>query len=505
MSSDNNKRIAKNTILLYLRMLLLMGVSLFSVRLVIDILGIEDYGIYNIVAGIVTIFLFVSSSMASGAQRFFAFEIGREDFVALRRVFSLTILTYLVLALLVLLLSFTLGLWFFNEYLNIPIDRFEEAKIVYFYSAFTLFLNILATPYNAIIIAREKMGIYAGLGLFEAGLKLGLLFIIYVTPGEKLVLYSLSIFIATFLSKSFLIVYSHFRFNECAITFVWDRFKFTSLIAYSGWNMVGSLAGVGRNQGGNILLNIFFGPIINAARGIAYQVYGVFTQLISNVYLATRPQIIKYYAKGNFESMWRLVFTSSKGTFFLLLIVSIPIFLEIEYILTLWLKSFPPMTPVFVRLLVINILLESITNQLVAVLQAANKIKIFQVYASSILLLNIPVSYLLLKMGFNENSPFVVAIILTIIFYIPQLLIVKREAGLSIGRFFYDVVGRILITAIFTLMLPSLLYFSLDEGMVRFILVTLVGVISCFSLVYIIGLNKEERNWIKSLIKNVKR
>lgn len=500
----NNRQIAKNTLLLYVRMLLIMGVSLLTVRLVIDALGIVDYGVYTVVAGVVTVFLFVSNSLSSGAQRFFAFEIGRNDHDALRLVFNLTLLVYVGLGLIVLGLGVTVGWWFFNEYLNIPSERMSAAKGVYVFSMLALLVNIVSTPYNALVVAHEKMGLFAGVSIIESVLKLLMIVLLPWFTGDKLLLYSLFVLIAGLLSRGLLVIYCHWRLAECRLGLLWDHKQFSTLVSYSGWNMFGAMVGVGKNQGANVLLNLFFGPVVNAARGIAFQVSGVFTQLLSNIYMATRPQITKLFAMGDVGGMWRLVFTSSKVTYFLLMVVAIPVFFEIEFLLNVWLKNYPPIAVPFVRLLITNILLEASANQLIAVLQAFNRIKNFQVFCNSVLLLNIPVSYVGLKMGYGEISPFVVAILLTFVYLFPFFLVVRKETGMPIRDYLRKVYLPMFLTTILAALGPFFFYWSMNDGLYRFLLVVLSVLFISIPLVYFVGLSGAERKGLVLLVKREK-
>jgi O-antigen/teichoic acid export membrane protein len=283
-STENNKRIAKNTLMLYFRMLLIMGVSLYTVRIVLNTLGVEDYGIYNVVGGIVVMFSFLSNTMASASQRFFAFELGRKDYDQLKKTFSMTVTIYLIIAVIILILAETLGLWFLNTQLSIPVERMETANWVYQFTIFSFMMTMLTVPYNAAIVAHERMNVYAYVSIVEAFLKLLIVYILVLFSYDKLKLYAILMFgVTTFITLIYR-TYCKRQFQECSYNFYWEKPLFKELIGYSGWNLFGAIAGILNNQGINILLNIFFGPIVNAARAIAYQVNTAVNQFVTNFF-----------------------------------------------------------------------------------------------------------------------------------------------------------------------------------------------------------------------------
>ena len=444
MNSENNKRIAKNAALLYFRMLITMLVSLFTVRIVLDVLGVVDYGIYNVVAGVVTMFSFLSGTMASASQRFFAYEIGSDNILKLRKIFSVTFTIYVLIALVVLLLTETIGLWFLNHKMVLPEDRIEAANWVYQFAILSFVLTIMAIPYQAVIIAREKMKIYAYVSIIEVTLKLLIVLLLLLFSIDKLKLYSVLMFISAGIVAFIYRSYCKNKFNEATYSFSNDKELYREILSYSGWNILGSLSVVFKNQGVNILLNLFFNPAINAARGIAFQINAILLNFSNSFYTAVRPQITKSYASGDTLYMRNLVFQSSKFAFFLMMILTIPLLLETKFVLTLWLKELPDYVVVFSQLVMINSLIEVMNMPLVSAIQATGRMKLYQTTISVLLLMNLPISYFFLKLGFAPESTMIISILISIISFIPRLIICQKIAFIPAFLYAKDVVLRVI-------------------------------------------------------------
>jgi O-antigen/teichoic acid export membrane protein len=478
-----------------------MLLSLYTVRVLLNVLGIVDYGIYNIIGSIVILFSFLSGTLASASQRFFAFEIGKSDSIQLNRTFSAILLIYWFTGIVILISLETIGLWVLNCKMNIPVERVAASQWVYHFSVLSFVLTVITIPYNASIIAHEDMKVYAYVSIIESVLKLVIVFFIGYFLFDKLKLYSALIFFITSLITLIYYAYCKQRYKECSFRYYWDKKLIISIFSYSGWNMIGAIANIAKNQGINILLNIFYGPVVNAARAVSFQIYGALTQFVTNLYSATRPQITKYYAQDQMLYMWKLVFQSTKFSYYLFMILSIPIFFEIEYLLILWLDNIPSFTPLITRLVLIGFMIEAMSNQLVAVLQAANKIKRFQLISSSILLLNLPVSYMFLKWGSSPYIPFVISIIVTVLYMIPQILITKKEVNLPLSLYLRDV-AKLIIVTILSIIFPFLIHGTMDFGMTRFMLVLLASLLSSILFIWYIGFNRDEKIMIVNYIKN---
>ena len=502
MASENNIRIAKNTLMLYLRMMLTMLVSLFTVRVVLNSLGVVDYGIYNVVGGIVVMFSFLSNTMASASQRFFAFELGRNDIPQLKKTFSLTITIYAIIAVIVLLLAETIGLWFLNSQMVIPPERMKAANWVYQFSILSFIVTIMTISYNAAIIARENMVVYAYVSIAEVVLRLAVVYLLVVFSFDKLILYAVLLFLTTCIITFIYRTICKRKYEECSFQFQWDKDLFKTLISYSGWNLFGALAGVLNNQGINILLNLFFGPVVNTARAIAFQVNAAVNQFVMNFFTAVQPQITKYFASEEKEKMMKLVFQSSKFSYFLLFLLSMPVFLETNFIFNLWLKDTPQYVVLFTRLVIICSLIDSLSYPLMTAAQATGKIKLYQSVVGGTMLLNLPFSYLLLKVGFLPQVTMYIAIIISIICLFLRLWLLKYMVGLSIR----DYLKKVLIPAIFVSILaytfPLFLTICLKGCFIRFIIVIATGLITSVLTIYFIGISKDERQFILQQLKN---
>lgn len=501
MQSENNKRIAKNTLLLYFRMLLIMGVSLFTVRIVLSVLGAIDYGLYNVVGGIVVMLSFLSNTMASASQRFFAFELGRKNYDQLKRTFSMTMNIYGIIAVLILILAETIGLWFLNTQLTIPLERMKAANWVYQFSIFSFMMTMLKVPYNAIIVAHERMNVYAYVSIVEVILKLIIVYLLVLFSYDKLKLYAVLMFAVTTTITLIYRGYCKKQFKECSYHYLWNKKLFKELVGYSGWNLFGSLSGVFKNQGVNILLNIFFGPIVNAARAIAYQISNAINQFVSNFMMATRPQITKYYANNEKENMLNLVFQSSKFSYLLLFMLSMPALLETNYILTLWLKEIPEYVIIFTRLIIITSLIDSLSYALMSAAQATGKIKQYQSTVGGIMLLSLPVSYVFLKMNYPPQSVMYIAIVTSLVCLFLRLILLKKMVGLSIKKYLKQIILSITLVSIFAYIFPMILIFNLNEGLCRFLLVGFTGLVSTILASVLIGLNSFERKYVLAFIK----
>ena len=352
-TSANNKRIAKNTILLYIRMFFIMAVTLYTSRVVLNTLGVVDFGIYNVVGGVVAMMGILNGAMAVSTQRYLTFELGRGDMVRLKQVFSVCFTIFFLLSVIVVILAETVGLWFLHNKMVIPAERMTAANWVYQYSILACILSLVVNPFNAIIIAHERMNVYAYVSILEVSLKLAVVYLLLVIPADRLSTYGLLILISQAIVALTYIVYCWRHFKETHYRFYWERPLFLELVSYSGWNLFGSVSGLVKGQGLNILLNMFFNPAVNAARGIAYQINSAITQFFTNFYTAVRPQITKYYAQGDMEDMLKLVFRSSKFSFYLIMLISMPIVIEAPYIVNLWLGQLPEYVVPFTRLIIV--------------------------------------------------------------------------------------------------------------------------------------------------------
>ncbi|RYF23466.1 MAG: lipopolysaccharide biosynthesis protein, partial [Flavobacteriales bacterium] len=426
ITGSNHKKIAKNTLLLYFRMMLTMAVSLYTVRVVLNTLGVEDYGIYNVVGGIVTTFSFLSSTMASASQRFFAFELGRKDYVRLKNIFSISTTIYAGIAICIFLLAESVGLWVLNHKLIIPADRMDAANWIYQFSIFSFMLTIMTLQLDAIIMAREHMAFYAYVSIFEVVLKLAIVYGLVLFEMDKLKLYAVLTFFATLFIRLLYYLYCKKRFAETRYTFFWDKPLFKELVGYSGWNLFGTLTSITFNQGVNLLLNVFFGPAVNASRGIAYQINNAVASFSNNFYSAVRPQIIKSYAEDKVEQMVKLVFNTTRYSFYLLMLLSMPLLLATGFFLKLWLNIVPEHAEKFAQLTILFSLINLLQIPISTAVHATGKIKRYQFIIGIIMLLCLPMSYVALKLGSPPEIAFVMMIVVSIVALGFRLVILKE-------------------------------------------------------------------------------
>jgi O-antigen/teichoic acid export membrane protein len=481
-------------------MLFTMTISLYTSRIILVTLGIEDYGIYNVVGGVVIMFGFLNSAMASSTQRFLTFELGKSDSLRLKQVFSISVTSHIIISLIVLVLSETVGLWFLNAKLTIPPERLMAANWVFQFSVFTAVLTILSVPYDAAIIAHERMNVFAYISLIEVILKLLVVYLLQLFGFDKLVLYAILVFFISLILRVIYGMYCAKNFKESHYYFFWEKKLFIEMTGFAGWNLMGVFAGIGYGQGVNILLNIFFGPIVNAARGIAFQVMGAINQLVTNFQIAVNPPITKLYANKDDKNMYKLIFASAKFSFYLLLLFIIPLFIETEVVLSIWLKNVPEYTVSFTRLVLIDILICSLSGPLQILAQATGKVKNYQLIVSIVLLLNLPISYLLLKMGHSPQSTFIVSIILSIIALFARLLVLESLIEFPIKLFFRKVVLTSIIVTICAIPLPLYLQNIISHNLAKFFLVGVGTVVSLIFTVWIFGLSGSEQLIIKGYL-----
>ena len=486
-----------------------MLIMLYTLRVVLNVLGETDYGTYNVVAGIVAMFAFLSGTMATAAQRFFAVELGVENHVKLKQVFSINVLIFIGLAIAIFILAETIGLWYFKTKMVIPADRMEAAAWVYQFAIFTFMVSIITTPYFAIITAREHMQAYAYLSILEVIFKLAIVFLLIYFPVDKLKLYAILLFVVQILISATYITYSTLKFPECKVKYYWNKTMFKEVFGFAGWSVMGALAMTVRSQGINLLLNSFFGVLVNAARGIAFQIYAALNLFVHNFFTAIRPQLIKSYSTDNEDKsgeMMKLVFQSSKFCYYLILVLSLPILIETRSILEIWLPIVPDYTIIFTRLIIINAVIESLAHPFIASIQATGRIKIYQIVTGSIILLNLPVSYLFLKLGFPPQSTMYISIIITIIAHLSRIYFMKNMLKMNVLSYTKHVILPISGVTLLTFVLPLLFYYGFSASFWRIAGVAAITVISSAFIVYYIGLTKSERESLKMFVlKKMKR
>lgn len=492
---QDNKRIAKNTLYLYLRMFITLIVGLYTSRVVLQTLGIEDYGIYNVVGGVVVMFSFINSSMATATQRFITYALGKKDEIFLKRVFSTSVLIFFAIAFLIIFLSETIGLWFLTHKMQIPAGRIEAVMWVYQFSILSTVIGLLGIPYNALIIAYEKMNVFAYLSVLEVVMRLLIVFALVFFPVDKLILYAFLNVVVQLLIFLCYRVYCKKNFEVTSFSLLFDKSLFKEMFVFSGWTMTGNISVVCYTQGLNILLNLFFGPAVNAARGVAVQVQTVLRNFCVNFQTAVNPQITKSYVQSDFYHLHSLILTSSKFSFFLLFFVSLPVMLETTFILKIWLGMVPEHTENFIRLILMSSMIIALSNPLIVALQATGRIKKFQILESAVLLCNPFISYFLLK--FTNVPPeivFIVQLGLELCAQYVRIRIILPNIQMPIGIYMKGVVYPILKVICIAPIAPLLIYYWGSDGVASFFAVCIASVVAVLFCVYYLACTSEERN-----------
>lgn len=500
MSSDNNKRIAKNTALLYFRMLFLMFIGLYTSRVNLQSLGVDNFGIYNVVGGVVAMFSVLTASLGVAISRDITFELGKGNIEKLNKVFSSAVTIQIIISIVVVIIAELLGVWFLNNKMVIPSDRLYAANWVFQFSIMSFVLTLISVPYNACIIAHERMSAFAYFTIYEAIMKLVVAYTVFITPFDKLITYAALLLFIAFTMRLIYGVYCTKHFTECHYHFVFDKKMLKQMGGFAGWTMIGNLAYVGYSQGLNILLNIFFGPSVNAARGVAMQVNEKVSSFCTNFQMALNPQITKSYAVNDLKRMHSLIFASSKYSFFLLLLLSLPIMIETKSILYYWLGNYPEHTVWFVRIIFMVLMVDATANPLTVGAQANGHIKKYQIVVGTILLMIVPISYFVLKMGCQPEAVFVVHLCVVILAQCARLFMIRKMIELSVIDYVKKVILRIGIVTSLSIVLPLLLHLYLQDSFINMILVCVASCLSVAICVYGLGLSGSERLKINNKI-----
>ena len=487
-----------------------MIVGLYTSRVVLATLGVEDYGVYNVVGGLVSMFGLLSGSMSAATNRYVAFELGRGENTIenLRKVFNLSIQIYLLLSVITILLVETVGLWFLFNKMTIPEGRMQAAFWVLQISVLTMVLSVMIIPYSAEIVAHERMTAFAYISVVEAVLKLAIVFVLRLSSFDKLIFYAVLLALVQMLIQLCYMLYCHKMFPEIKYRRVKDWKLFKEMTSFAGWNMFGSLASISCNQGLTMLLNVFFGPVANAARAVATQVQCGVTMFITNFQTALNPQIVKSYAQKNFGVMHQLMYRSSKFSFFLMFMLGLPVLIEAPIVLHVWLKTVPVDTVVFLRLIICISLIYTIANPILTANNATGDVRIYYIVCGSLMILILPLSYCALKMGLPAYSVFVVHFFIEAVTQIVRLFMVRKRLQLSIRSCVKEVYIPIAIVVLTSSILPCCLCWQLKDSLFRLVLVCVISVFSVATCSLFFGFSCSERQfvfrWIRGIISNGK-
>lgn len=495
-TTENNKRIARNTLLLYFRMLFLMIISLYTSRIVLNALGVEDFGIYNVAGGVVAMFSILSGSLSAAISRFITYELGKNNVLKLKTIFSSAITIQIGLGIVIAFFAETIGIWFLNTQMNIPIERMTVANWVLQFSIITFIINLISVPYNAVIIAHEKMSAFAYISIFEAIGKLLIAYLITISPIDKLIFYAILMCGVAIAIRLLYGYYCKRHFDECRFHFIWNKQIFQQIFSFAGWNFIGASSAVLRDHGGNIIINLFCGPTVNAARGIAFQVNNAIQGFVSNFMTALNPQITKSYAAKNYTYMMTLIFQGARLSFYMLLLLSLPIIINTHYLLTLWLNTVPEHTVLFVRLVLIFAMSESISGPLITAMLATGNIRNYQIIVGGLQMLNLPTSYILLSLGAIPETVLIVAVLISQCCLMARLYMLKKMIKLKIKDYLKKVYFNIITVSIIAIILPICMQERLAENFINFLLSSLICMLCTYLSIYYIGCSYEERKFI---------
>lgn len=502
---SNSSRIAKNTFYLYLRSFFVLLISLYTSRVILRVLGIEDYGIYNVVGGLIGMISFLTSSMSATYQRYFNYEMGRKNEIALTDIFRSSITVQLIFAIIIVIIAETIGLWFLNNKLIISPERIVAARWVYHISIISLVLSIFQAPFTALIVSNEKMDIFAVVSIIDVVLKLIIVLVLQYINYDRLIVYSIFLKCISILNLLMYVFICKKRFTVCKISLNWDKNNLKALFSFSGWGMMGSLAYTLKSQGINVLLNMFFGATINAARGISYQVLHAVSMFITSFQTSFRPQLTKSYAECNYSYMYKLYYSASKISFYLLWGLSLPIIVETSTILNLWLgDNVPEYTVVFVRIILLTALIDVYANPTSAIAYATGDIKKINILVSSINLSIVPIAYIFLKLGFGPTSTMLVSFIMTIIVQIVRLFVLKKMITFSVLTYVKKVIVPTLSVLALSSTIPYLIKSFIKESLISSVFICFISVVSVIFFSLALGLNKDEKAFILSKLKFLK-
>ncbi len=495
-NSQNNKRIAKNTAMLYMRTLLVMFISLYTSRVILATLGVEDYGIYQVVGGVVMMFSVISSSLSTAISRFITFEIGRGDKEQLKKTFSTSVVIQIFLAIIIFVICEIIGIWFMETKMQIPHERLNAANWVLHCSLLTFCVNLLSVPYNACIIAHERMSAFAYIGIYEGVMKLAICYLILISPIDKLIFYAIAMLLLALSTRIIYTIYCRKNFQESRTNSNFDKTIFKKMLGFSGWSFFNNTAYILNNQGINMLMNVFFGVVVNAARGIAIQVETAVLQFVNSFTTAINPQITKSYANGMLDNMYKLVCRGAKFSYFSMLFISLPLIIEAEQIMRIWLVDVPDHTIAFVQFSLIMGMCDCIGNSGYTACMATGKLKRYSIVITSIGILEFPIAWICFYFGAIPETAYYIYIIIKIIILIVRMFLLKSMVGLKVSKYIKEVFLPIILTTLIAIVLPIATYFLIPYGIIRFIAVGCISVLSVSVSVLYLGMTKDERNYI---------
>ena len=499
---SNNKRIAKNTIILYLRLIIVLFLTLYISRLVLDVLGVNDFGIYNVVSGFVAMFAFLNASMSNGVQRFFNVDIGANNGSNISEIYTISLYIQFMLAGLLFVIAECVGIWYINNVMVIPSERLFAANWVFQFSVFSFLFVIVQVPYVAVIMAYERMNYYAVVNIVDVVLRfVAVIALRFIHSIDALILYGIFIFLVSIVNFVFFFSYTKIQFKFIKLIRGLEKKIFSQMISFSRWNIFGSFSYMIKDQGLNMLLNAYLGPVVNAARAISYQVASALNGFSVNIFTAFRPQLMQSYSSKDYQRTTTLMFSMSKFTFFLMILISFPVMIEIEYILQLWLgDNIPENTALFTIIIVLNMLVTNFNPPVSQVVHATGKMKKYQIVTSIILTSMLPISWVFLHFGASPETVFGISLIISIINQIVCLIVLKGIFEYSIRKYLTDVMMPCVLVSIVVLPFSYGAHKLMDVGFLRLILVTLINIVLSAVAIFKLGLNKKEQRLVTGII-----
>ncbi len=501
--SSNNKRIAKNTLLLYIRTMFVMVVSLYTSRVILDVLGVDDYGIYSIVGGVVAMFTLLSGSLSAAISRFITFELGKGDYDKLKLIFSTSVNIQIGISLIVLVLGGVVGGWFLNVKMNIPPERMVAANWVLFCSLVMFCINLISVPYNSLIIAHERMSAFAYISIIEVILKLLVCYLILVSPFDKLISYAILLVIVSLIIRITYGIYCNKHFPESRYSFAHDKSLLKRMGGFAGWSFLTNACYMFNTQGVNILINIFFGVALNAARGIAVHVDGVIMQFVNNFTVAISPQITKNYAAGKKQEMFTLVCRGAKFSYFLIFLIGLPVILEANYVMSLWLVEVPEHAVVFLQLSIIGLMVNLLGGTGYTACQATGNLKRYVIWLSTVGCFVFPLTWIAFELGAPVESTYVIYILVYALVNVVRLYIMRGLLDFPIMMFIKDVVFKISTVTLVAIIAPIVIDYLMEESFLKLVVIVLISLISSSLCIYAIGLTKGERVTVSAQIKKI--
>lgn len=503
--NNGNSRIAKNTIYLTLRLIVVLAINLYVTRVVLNTLGVVDYGVYNAVCGIVAMLGFLNTSMSNGAQRFYNFEYGKSGEEGVQKVYITSLVIQSLVAVLLILFAETIGLWYLNNKIVVPVDRLPAAKLIYQFSIVSFVFVIMQAPYTAAVMAHERMNFYAIVSVLDAVLKLVIVWLLPLFDMDKLILYGVLLMLINIFNFFIYFIYNKINFKSIRLGKRLDTSLFKSMLSFSGWNVFGSLAGVGREQGVDLVLNFFCGPIVNAARGVAAQVNGGVQNFVANLTIAIRPQVVQSYAQGNIHRTLSLTYSISKLSCCIIYLLGYPIILEIHYILNIWLDgTIPEHTESFVAIIILTSIISNLNSAVSGVVHASGKMKYYQISGASFSLLSVLVAFICMKYGLAPESAIWSIFFCTLLGQVAALLILKTIVNYSLLEYVQKIILPFTYVVGASFLIPLVPRLLMDEGLLRFGIVFLLSVVSGSIAVYFLGMNKDEKQLLyEGLLKRI--